>query len=298
MVRPIDGRVRCARHRAVAASLAVALAACAAGSAGAPAQPELPRPSEPPERCLHGHNDYLQPVPLRTAIDLGFGSVEADVFLVDGELRVGHERWQLRAGRTLERLYLDPLRERVTAGGGSVHAPGRPFVLLVDVKADGEAVWRRLREVLGGFRPILTRFVDGRIEPGAVTVLLSGDRPWALLAADRDRLAALDGRLADLRREPLPPLDLMPWVSDSWRRIGGWDGKDELQPDERERLADAVRRVHEAGRELRFWGTPDRPEAWKLLRSAGVDRIGTDRPAPAAQFLRALVHEGTLSRRL
>lgn len=31
------------------------------------------------------HNDYYHPRPLRDALELGFASVEADVFLVDGE---------------------------------------------------------------------------------------------------------------------------------------------------------------------------------------------------------------------
>ncbi len=39
-----------------------------------------------PALHLHGHNDYLQPVPLQTALELGLGSVEADVFLDGGEL--------------------------------------------------------------------------------------------------------------------------------------------------------------------------------------------------------------------
>ncbi|MBM4063365.1 MAG: hypothetical protein FJ265_20040, partial [Planctomycetes bacterium] len=56
-----------------------------------------PAPRDPVHR-LHGHNDYLQPEPLLGALALGLGSVEADVFLVDGELRVGHDRGQLRPG--------------------------------------------------------------------------------------------------------------------------------------------------------------------------------------------------------
>lgn len=145
---------------------------------------------------LHGHNDYLQPVPLQRALALGLGSVEADVFLEGGELRVGHERWQLRAGRTLRALYLEPLRAHVAAHGSESLSrdPLRPFVLLVDIKADGDAVYRALRAELADFAPMLTRFVDGRVERGPVTVILSGTRPRALLAAERDRWCALDGR--------------------------------------------------------------------------------------------------------
>ena len=235
---------------------------------------------------LHGHNDYLQPVPLRTALELGLGSVEADVYCDGGELRVGHERWQLRAGRTLHSLYLEPLREWAAAHGGRVRSDGAPFVLLVDIKADGEAVYRALREELREFAPLLTRFAGDRVEPGAITVILSGARPRALVAADAERWCALDGRLADLEAVPPPPASLVPWISDEWSRVSDWTGADELSPAERERIRALVARAHQQGRELRFWGAPDRAEAWRALLELGLDRVGTDRPKAAVACLR------------
>ncbi len=238
---------------------------------------------------LHGHNDYLQPVPLHTALQLGLGSVEADVFLVDGELLVGHERWQLRAAHTLRAMYLEPLRALATANGGRVRTDGRPFVLLVDIKTDGEAVYQRLREELSVYRDLLTHVANGRTEPGAVTVILSGDRPRATVAADRDRLCALDGRLGDLTAEPSPPADLVPWISDAWEHVSDWDGKDELTAAERQRLRELVASTRAQGRELRFWGAPDRPEAWAALIELGVDHIGTDQPKAAVHWFRQQV---------
>ena len=48
------------------------------------------------------------------ALGLGFGSIEADTYLVahdDGSknLMVGHEKRDLRTGRTLQSVYLDPI---------------------------------------------------------------------------------------------------------------------------------------------------------------------------------------------
>lgn len=282
--------------------LSVALAGCQ-GNAPAPLPPPTtaptavstavssPGPTIAPDtaahnvRRLHGHNDYLQPVPLQRALELGLGSVECDVFLVDGELRIGHERWQLRPGRTLTRLYLEPLRQHAERHGGRVRADGEPFVLLVDIKAEPGPVYDRLRSELLALRPLLTRWENGRCEPGAITVILSGARPLAQVAAERDRVVALDGRLADLARTPPPPPELMPWISDAWSRVSDWNGRDEFTPAERQALTALVQRVHAAGHELRFWGAPDEPAAWQLLLEVGVDRIGTDRPARAAQWL-------------
>ena len=176
------------------AGLVVALAACANGPVGG-ARSEAAEPQSP--GCiLHGHNDYLQPRPLQTALEVGLGSVEADVFLDAGELRVGHERWQLRAGRTLASLYLEPLAAFARGNGGRVHRDGEPFVLLVDIKADAAAVWPVLQAELARFATepgLLTHFVGDRCELGAVTVLLSGARPFAEVAAARERWCALDG---------------------------------------------------------------------------------------------------------
>src|SRR4051794_35634110 len=91
---------------AVLALLAVALA----GAADPPAPTPL--------KNAHAHNDYEHPRPLFDALDQGFTSVEADIFLVNGQLLVGHTAVDLKPGRTLEALYLDPLRARVRANGG------------------------------------------------------------------------------------------------------------------------------------------------------------------------------------
>jgi hypothetical protein len=245
--------------------MALLLAACAA-----------PRPrwfdAEPQG---HAHNDYLHARPLRDALAAGFHSVEADVFLEEGELRIGHERWMLRAGRTLERLYLEPLRLQVQARGGSVLGDGAPFLLLVDVKQDGAAVYLCLQTVLAAYRDVLTRFVDGRIEPGAVTVVLSGDRPRALAERDGDRLMALDGRIADL--DGGAPAALVPLVSDAWSKHFTWDAVGPMPDAERARLRAFAARACAQGRLLRFWGAPDRPEAWDELARDGVTLLNTDR---------------------
>src|SRR6266404_2613066 len=80
----------------------------------------------------HAHNDYEHARPLFDAIDRGFCSIEADVWLVDDQLLVAHDRKQAKLGRTLQALYLDPLRERVRRNGGRVYRHGPEIVLLID----------------------------------------------------------------------------------------------------------------------------------------------------------------------
>src|SRR5437660_11055239 len=94
---------------------------------------QSPAPFEP-LKCGHAHNDYEHTRPLFDALDQGFCSVEADVFLVGDKLLIGHTQVSLRPERTLEALYLDPLRERVKANGGRLYKYGPPAWLLIDVK--------------------------------------------------------------------------------------------------------------------------------------------------------------------
>ena len=73
----------------------------------------------------HAHNDYRHKHPLLDALDNGFCSVEADIYLVDGKLLVAHDRSAVKPERTLEALYLEPLRKRVQANEGA-SIPGIP----------------------------------------------------------------------------------------------------------------------------------------------------------------------------
>lgn len=231
----------------------------------------------------HAHNDYTHPRPLLDALDNGFCSVEADVFLVDGVLRVGHDRKDLTPERTLDRLYLAPLWERFRRYG-HVYPDPAPVTLLVDIKADGDRVLAALDREMAPYRPMLTRFRGARPTAGAVTVVLSGDRPIDTVARQRDRWVALDGRPGDLGKGH--PATLFPLVSESWFSLFKWLGGGAMSPADREALTHLVDRTHAEGKRLRFWGTPDVRAVWSVERAAGVDLINTDRYPELAAFLR------------
>jgi hypothetical protein len=263
-----------------AAFLAVVLLICPGTFAAAD---RASAPPVTPLRHAHAHNDYEHARPLFDALDQGFGSVEADVFLEDGRLLVGHTRKALRPDRTLQGLYLDPLRARVRANGDHVYPGGPTFYLLVDVKTAARPTYAVLDRVLARYADILSTTRDGKFTPGAVTVVISGNRDPATMAAQKVRYAGIDGRLTDLDSDV--PANQMPWVSDNWAVHFRWDGKGPLPAPERDKLRQIVRKVHEHGRLVRFWATPERVTVWKELRQAGVDLINTDRLAELRKFL-------------
>ena len=245
--------------------------------------PVLAAAAPKPLPRAHAHNDYEHPRPLLDALDHGFSSVEADIFLVDGQLLVAHERAQVRPERALERLYLEPLRQRAKQHGGRIHPGGKEFFLLIDIKSEAEPTYAALRPLLARYADLLTTYRDGRSERKAVTAILSGNRPRTTLEAEAVRYAALDGRPEDLRGAA--PAHLVPWISAGWGSLFTWKGEGAMPPAEREKLRKLVAEAHGQGRRVRFWATPEQPEFWKELLRADVDLIGTDRLSDLRDFL-------------
>lgn len=240
-------------------------------------------PSQPLIQA-HAHNDYEHKRPLFDALDHGFNSVEADIFLVDGKLLVAHNRTDLKPERTLESLYLEPLKTRIEKSQGRVYPGGPPFTLFIDIKTDGPAAYAVLRETLAKYDDVLSGIADGKRTQRAIDVVISGNRPFAEITADKDRHAGIDGRLSDLDSDK--PVDLLPIISDNWRLHFKWNGTDSMPEQEREKLRSIVQKAHKSGRRIRFWATPETVALWKELRAADVDLINTDDLAGLEKFLR------------
>jgi len=231
----------------------------------------------------HAHNDYEHAHPLTDALNCGFCSVEADIYLANGELLVAHNRSEVKPGRTLQALYLEPLRQRVKANGGHVYPGSAEFTLLVDLKTDWQTSYPVLRAVLQEYADVLTRFRAGMKETNAVTVILTGDRSKEMFAGESVRWAALDGALTDLNGGE--PASLVPWISSNWRSTFKWNGLGSMPTFERDKLKQIVTKAHQAGRRVRFWGSPDQSVFWREMLDADVDLINTDDLVGLEEFL-------------
>jgi hypothetical protein len=230
----------------------------------------------------HSHNDYEQKRPLAEALEQGFCSVEADINLVNGKLLVAHSLAATRPELTLESMYLDPLRKRIKEQGAIY--PGRPyFILLIDVKTAAEPTYAALEKVLENYRDVLSQFTESGCQTNHITVIVSGNRAIPVMAAEKSRLAAVDGRLDELASHP--PVTLIPQVSEDWASFFHWRGTGPMPEDQRAKLRGIVQRLHSEGRTLRFWDTSDRPELWRELVDAKVDIIGADHLKRLHDFL-------------
>lgn len=247
------------------------------------------RPSHPK---AHAHNDYLHERPLLDALDNGFRSIEADIFLVDGDLWVAHSTAELSADRTLKALYLDPLRQRMQSHANdssdsfqSVEGDGQPVTLLIDLKSEGESTYRALNQLLSKYDDVFTHVDSDGVHRRGVTAIISGNRPIELVQSDLPRFVGVDGRLSDLESDY--SADLMPLISDHWGRNFQWRGKGELPAADREKLSQILKQAHQKNRRIRFWATPDHESAWEVLHEAGVDLINTDDLEGLNQFLQS-----------
>lgn len=242
--------------------------ALAAGLSAAPPVPAVGLIKEAPllaERpLLHSHNDYRRARPLEDALALGFDSVEVDVFLVGGRLLVAHKAEELDARRTLEGLYLEPLRRLAETG------KARSLVLLVDLKSEANAAARALDDLLQRYEGLLAN----------VSVLASGSASGGLSGSPPRRFAIDANRLGTG-----VTAERMPWVSLNWWEAMLWDGALPIPADERRRLRELARRAREEGRRLRFWKAPDHERVWAELCSAGVGVLHTDRLSSLRRFV-------------
>lgn len=236
----------------------------------------------------HAHNDYLNKPALFEAIDARLISVEADIHLMKDELYVAHVRppWRNKK-RTLDKLYLKPLFDRVQKNDGKVYKGyDGPFYFMIDFKGGSVEMYNRLIELLEPYKSMLTVMENGEYKPGAVTVFLSGSKPTQAILKTEPMLAFIDGRPGDIGKGYSSWV--MPVVSDHYKNHLKWNGKGEISDEEQVKLRMLVSKVHAEGKKLRLWASPDNPNAWTTFKKIGVDLINTDKPK---NFVRTMKKE-------
>ncbi|WP_207632789.1 alkaline phosphatase [Foetidibacter luteolus] len=227
----------------------------------------------------HSHNDYEQPVPFYTAWHAGFGSIEADIFLKDGQLLVAHEEKYLDPQKTLETLYLQPLQGCIKKNKGYVYADSsRRLLLLVDIKTDSINTLNTLVELLKNYPDL--------VACRTLKFTITGNRPSPQLFTGYPAFINFDGELN--KNYSAAELSRIILLSDNLRSYTNWNGKGIVPEREAAALNAAVKKAHNAGKPVRFWGAPDYINAWYRLMHAGVDYLNTDHIPELASFLNKL----------
>ncbi len=246
--------------------LALALTCCGAAAA------------QPPV-LIHSHNDYAQRVPFYQAYAQQVSSIEADVFLHDGQLLVGHDVEDLRADMTFEALYVEPIVTLFARNGGRAFRDSdQTLQLMVELKSETDPTLRVVAALLGRWPEVF----DPEVNPAAVRVAVTGRVP-APEAFDRyPRFLGFDGAWdADYTPEQLERIAL---ISTNFRDFSQWNGKGTIIPAEKERLEQVIDRAHEQGKPVRFWNAPEGTTVYYTFYDMGIDYINTDNPEVCAAF--------------
>jgi hypothetical protein len=234
----------------------------------------------------HSHNDYWRPHPLFDALQLGFKSVEADVFLIDTTLQVGHDSAALRRTNTLQSLYLDPLR-KIQQTQSSFYTKPAELWLFVDFKSEGPATYARLRQILARYRAMLS--TPSHPRPAGVCVILTGGYPCAEVLADPNALVFLDGQLTDLGPANAARICT---VNGDWATYFKWNGQGPMPAAEAAHLRAWNDQAQRTGQKIRFWNLPaatpaQRRAMWTALLRYPAVLVGADELTELKQTLAA-----------
>ncbi|KAF2455631.1 PLC-like phosphodiesterase [Lineolata rhizophorae] len=260
---------------------------------------------------FHSHNDYWRDVPFYSALAYGATSVEADVWLYNGTLYVGHEESALTTERTLDSLYIQPILDTVrrqnpvttfvpepTRNGVYDTSSGQTLFLFIDLKTDGEETWP---VVLDALNPLLsanylTTYNGTDFGIGPVTIIGTGNTPLVAVEASEataasPRYAFFDGPLADLDQEEFQNITraVSPIASTAFGAQFGEVTSSGLNESSLDLLREQVSTAHDRGIMARYWDTPGFPIGtrnwvWRLLINEGVDFLNVDDLAGVASF--------------
>lgn len=224
---------------------------------------------------VHSHNDYSRHVPIFDALAVGCESVEADIWLQDNDLLVGHSEDSLSPERTLRSLYIDPLR-RILEHQNKDHpddarsvgvfdsSPSTSLILLIDMKSDGFATWSALSAQLEPLREkaLLTIHNGSALVPGPVTIVGTGNTPFDLVLDMTTRDIFFDAPLASLSLGVYNAANSYYASSSLGAAVGKtWFGR--LSSRQLRTVEAQTRSARERGLKPRYWDTPAWPIGWR-----------------------------------
>jgi alkaline phosphatase len=223
-------------------------------------------------QTIFAHNDYLKADPFHAAFNLKAAYIEADIFLQDGELRVAHTRSEIDPSKTLRKMYLDPLSIKATEG--KIYG----LTLMIDLKTEGAPTLVALVKTLEQY-PHLTS--DPRL-----SITVSGSYPPASEWNNYPDYISFDGRPGiTYTTEQLKRITL---ISTSFSSVSSWTGKGEIPSADLQKIKRTIDEVHDHGKPVRFWGSPDTPYAWGKFASMGVDVLNSDNVGELFDFLKRM----------
>ena len=229
----------------------------------------------------HSHNDYEQKVPFLLAYNAHFGSIEADIWAVKGELYVAHDTSEIATSRTLDLLYIQPIVTLFIKNKGKAWKDDpSTFQLLIDLKTGAEPTLSLLIEKLRKYPDVF----DPTVNKNAVRVTITGNRPEPSQFKDYPNFISFDGNVA--RKYDSEQLKRVALYSENLVIFTSWRGDGAIPAQQGNRLKQIIDSVHGINKKIRFWNAPDTSDAWSTLMNLKVDYLNTDHIPELSSYLK------------
>ena len=223
------------------------------------------------QQKIHSHNDYYQNIPFWLAYGCGLDSIEVDVFLKNNDLMVAHYENEIIENRTIESLYLNPIRDLL-----SLNLDKQALQLLIDIKTAPYETIDRLVLILNKYPDITTNPL--------VSIVISGSQPKIEDYPNYPNYMKFDyQKLIEITDKNI--FDKVGLISLSLRKFSNWNGLSDLSAEDQVRIKEVIKKAHSYGKPFRFWATPDTEKAWKTFAQFGVDYINTDKLCQSSNYL-------------
>jgi len=233
----------------------------------------------PAQPIIHSHNDYAHAMPFWDAWNNRAGVIEADVYCINNELMVAHDKKDIRPGKTLDKMYIQPI---VQLFNSNQIDSARRFYLMIDIKENAA----RVLDILIGLLQQHSSAFNWELNPNAVQVFISGERPPDSSFHHYPPCIMFDG-LPALKYAP-EDLDKIVMISDNFQKYSHWNGTGVLTSEDSLTISGVVNAAHAEGKPVRFWGTPDTETCWSTLMRLHADVINTDKVKECRAFLNSV----------
>jgi len=230
----------------------------------------------------HSHNDYANSIPFWLAYNNHFGSIEADIWAVNGNLLVAHHETEIKPELTLDSLYIEPVVNAFRKNRGKAWNDNpSSFQLLIDVKTEAEPALSMLIEKLRKYPDVF----DPEVNENAVRIVISGNRPEPSGFIKYPEFIFFDGLFDKQYNEN--QIKRVPLFSENLKAVIAWDGDGEIPENEKIRLQSVIDSVHSLNRKIRFWNAPDNLNTWNTFINMGIDYLNTDQIVRLAEYLKS-----------
>jgi len=228
----------------------------------------------------HSHNDYSNDIPFWLAYYNHFGSIEADIFAVNGDLFVAHNKSDIKPEQSLDALYIQPIVKLIRHNKGKVwNDKTASFQLLIDLKTPVDPTLPLLVEKLKKYPDVF----DPKVNKYAVQIVITGNRPEPAEFSNYPDFILFDGLLN--RKYNDQQVKRIALYSENLKLFTLWNGEGIIIEKDKIRVQNIIDSVHSINKKIRFWNAPDNSNAWQTFMNMKVDYINTDHIIELSEYL-------------